>query len=57
VVQERLLTLDEVTAYLAVPLSVVEELVASRALRILRIGPERRIAPEDLAAFLKNSAK
>ena len=47
----------EVAEYLAMPLEVVEELVASRALRVLSIGRERRVALEDLSALLKNAKK
>jgi excisionase family DNA binding protein len=57
VVQGRLWTLEEVAEYLAVPFDVVEELVRSSALRVLSLGRERRVAPEDLSALLENAKK
>jgi excisionase family DNA binding protein len=52
----RLLSLAEVANYLVVPVEVVEELVAARSLRALRIGRELRVRPEELEAFLQRSA-
>jgi excisionase family DNA binding protein len=51
----RLLTLQEVANYLAVDQTLVEKLVAERAFRVLRIGPEIRVRPEDLQAFIASS--
>ncbi len=51
----RLLSLGEVASYLAVAIEVVEELVAARSLRGLRIGREVRVRPEELEAFLRRS--
>jgi excisionase family DNA binding protein len=51
-VHQRLLTLDQVADYFAVARSLVDDLVGSGALRVLRIGPERRVRFEDLEAFL-----
>jgi excisionase family DNA binding protein len=56
-VHQRLLTLDQVADYLAVTRSLVDDLVGSRALRVLRIGPERRVRFEDLEAFLRLAEK
>jgi len=56
-VHQRLLTLDQVADYLAVGLSLVDDLVGSGALRVLRIGPERRVRFEDLEAFLRLAEK
>ena len=50
--QAPLLTLGAVADYLAVAVSVVERLAADGQLQVLRIGPERRVRPEDLQAFL-----
>ena len=51
----RLLSLAEVASYLAVTVEAVEELVAARSLRALRIGRELRVRPEELEAFLLRS--
>ena len=56
-VHQRLLTLDEVAQYLAVGRSLVDDLVGSGALRVLQIGPERRVRFEDLEAFLRLAEK
>ena len=56
-VHRRLLTLDQVADYLAVTPSLVDDLVGSGALRVLRIGPERRVRFEDLEAFLHLAEK
>jgi excisionase family DNA binding protein len=48
----RLLTLNEVAQYLAVEIPLVEKLVSEKALRVVRIGPEIRVRPEDLKAFV-----
>ncbi len=48
----RLLTLGEVANYLAVDRTLVEELVSEKALRVVRIGMEVRVRPEDLSTFL-----
>ena len=56
-VHQRLLTLDQVADYLAVTRSLVDDLVGSGALRVLRIGPERRVRFEDLEAFLRLAEK
>ena len=56
-VHQRLLTLDEVAQYLAVGRSLVDDLVGSGALRVLQIGPERRVRLEDLEAFLRLAEK
>jgi len=52
---EALLTLEEVAAWLSVAATVVEELVASGELRVLRIGQERRVRPADLEALLRTT--
>ena len=56
-VHQRLLTLDQVADYLAVTRSLVDDLVGSGALRVLRIGPERRVRFEDLEGFLRLAEK
>jgi excisionase family DNA binding protein len=48
----RLLTLEEVANYLAVERTLVEKLVSEKALRVVRIGRELRVHPEDLKAFV-----
>jgi excisionase family DNA binding protein len=48
-----LLTLDQVAAMLAVGRVLVERLIGEGALRAIRIGPETRIRPEALQAFLE----
>jgi len=56
-VHQRLLTLDLVADYLAVGRSVVDDLVRTRALRVLRIGPELRVRFQDLEALLRGAEK
>jgi excisionase family DNA binding protein len=56
-VHQRPLTLDQVADYLAVTRSLVDDLVGSGALRVLRIGPERRVRFGDLEAFLHLAEK
>jgi excisionase family DNA binding protein len=51
----RLLTLEEVANYLAVDKTPVEKLVAEKALRIIRIGPEVRVRPEELKVFVASA--
>ena len=51
----RLLSLAEVASYLAVPIGAVEQLADERAFRVLRIGKERRVRPEDLEGFLRSA--
>jgi hypothetical protein len=48
----RLLTLLEGANYLAVDSTLVEKLVAEKALRAIHIGPEIRVRPEDPKAFV-----
>lgn len=48
----RLLTLEEVTNYLAVDRTLVDELVSEKTLRVVRIGAEIRVRAEDLKAFI-----
>ena len=52
---DPLLTLLDVADCLRVSLAVVEDLVSRRALRALRIGPERRVRPEDLQLYLREA--
>jgi excisionase family DNA binding protein len=47
-----LFTLEEAAQYLAVETALLEKLISEKALRVLRIGPEVRILPEDLKAFV-----
>jgi len=49
----RLLTLDEVAEQLSVSRSTVSRFIRSGALRSIRLGGNRRIAEEDLLAFLE----
>ena len=56
-VHERLLSLDQVADYLAVGRSLVDKLVRTGALCVLRIGPELRVRPQDLEAFLRLAEK
>ena len=51
--QAPLLTLAAVAAYLAVPVEGVKRLALDGELRVLRIGSDRRVRPEDLQAFLR----
>jgi excisionase family DNA binding protein len=50
-----LLTLDQVAAVLAVGRPLVEALVREGGLRVVRIGPELRVRPQALQAFLRAS--
>ncbi|MGZ6070543.1 MAG: helix-turn-helix domain-containing protein [Myxococcaceae bacterium] len=45
--------LAAVADYLAVPVEVVKRLALDGELRVLRIGSDRRVRPEDLQAFLR----
>jgi excisionase family DNA binding protein len=56
-VHRRLLTLDQVADYLAVGRPLVDDLVRTGGLRVLRMGPELRIRPEELEAFLRRAEK
>ena len=56
-VHQRLLTLDQVADCLAVVRFLVDDLVRTGALRVLRIGPELRVRPQDLEAFLRLAEK
>ena len=40
---------------MAVDTTLVEKLVVEKALRVLRIGPEVRVRPEDLKAFVASA--
>jgi len=48
----RLLSLEQVAQHLAVEIQLVETLISEKALRVVRIGPNVRVRPEELTAFI-----
>ena len=53
---EQLLTLDQVAARLQVSMSTIRRRVKAGELRVVRIGRQIRVRPEDFDAFVANHA-
>ena len=55
--QDQLLTLPQVADRLQVSMSTVRRLISDQKLKVVRVGRNLRVRPEDLEAFIKHQSK